>query len=33
MGITIRFEKVEINGRLPAGAFDLKLAKDVVEVK
>ena len=30
---TIRFEKVEINGRLPPGAFDLKLAKDVVEVK
>lgn len=30
---TIRFEKVEINGRLPPGAFDLKLPKDVVEVK
>ena len=30
---TIRFEKVQINGRLPPGAFDLKLAKDVVEVK
>jgi len=30
---TIRFDKVEINGRLPPGAFDLKLSKDVVEVK
>jgi outer membrane lipoprotein-sorting protein len=30
---TIRFEKVVVNGRLPAGAFDLKLPKDVVEVK
>ncbi len=30
---TIRFEKVEINGRLSPGAFDLKLPKDVVEVK
>jgi len=30
---TIRFEKVVINGALPAGAFDLKLPRDVVEVK
>jgi outer membrane lipoprotein-sorting protein len=30
---TIRFEKVVINSRLPAGAFDLKLPGDVVEVK
>ena len=30
---TIRFERVVVNGRLPAGAFDLKLPKDVVEVK
>jgi outer membrane lipoprotein carrier protein len=30
---TIRFDKVEINSRLPPGAFDLKLSKDVVEVK
>jgi outer membrane lipoprotein carrier protein len=30
---TIRFDKVEINGRLPPGAFDLKLPQDVVEVK
>jgi outer membrane lipoprotein-sorting protein len=30
---TIRFEKVQINGGLPAGAFDLSLPKDVVEVK
>lgn len=30
---TIRFEGVEINTSLGAGAFDLKLAKDVVEVK
>ena len=30
---TIRFEKVVVNGHLPAGAFDLKLPKDVVEVK
>jgi outer membrane lipoprotein-sorting protein len=30
---TIRFEKVFINGRLPSGAFDLKLPKDVVEVR
>ena len=30
---TIRFEKVVVNGGLPAGAFDLKLPRDVVEVK
>jgi outer membrane lipoprotein carrier protein len=30
---TIRFERVVVNGRLPAGAFDLRLPKDVVEVK
>lgn len=30
---TIRFEKVEINARLPGDAFDLKLPKDVVEVR
>ena len=30
---TIRFEKVVVNGVLPAGAFDLKLPRDVVEVK
>jgi outer membrane lipoprotein-sorting protein len=30
---TIRFERVVVNGRLPAGAFDLQLPKDVVEVK
>jgi len=30
---TIRFEKVVVNGHLPVGAFDLKLPKDVVEVK
>jgi outer membrane lipoprotein-sorting protein len=30
---TIRFERVVVNGRLPAGAFDLKLPHDVVEVK
>jgi len=30
---TIRFEKVVINGGLPAGAFDLKLPPDVAEVK
>jgi len=30
---TIRFEKVVVNGALSAGAFDLKLPKDVVEVK
>jgi len=30
---TIRFERVVVNGRLPAGAFDLKLPRDVVEVK
>jgi outer membrane lipoprotein carrier protein len=30
---TIRFEKVVINGGLPANAFDLKLPKDVVEVR
>jgi outer membrane lipoprotein-sorting protein len=29
----VRFEGVEINGKLPAGAFDLALPKDVVEVK
>jgi len=30
---TIRFEKVVVNGALPAAAFDLKLPPDVVEVK
>lgn len=30
---TIRFEKVEVNAALGAGAFDLKLPKDVVEVR
>ena len=30
---TIRFEKVVINGRLPSGAFELRLPKDIVEVK
>jgi outer membrane lipoprotein-sorting protein len=30
---TIRFESVQINTSLGAGAFDLKLPKDVVEVK
>jgi outer membrane lipoprotein-sorting protein len=30
---TIRFEKVVVNGRLPSGAFELKLPRDVVEVK
>jgi outer membrane lipoprotein carrier protein len=30
---TILFQNVTINGALPAGAFDLKLPKDVVEVK
>jgi outer membrane lipoprotein-sorting protein len=30
---TIRFENVRINAPRPAGAFDLKLPKDVVEVK
>ena len=30
---TVRFEGVQINARLPAGAFDLVLPKDVVEVK
>jgi outer membrane lipoprotein-sorting protein len=30
---TIRFERVFINGHLPSGAFDLKLPKDVVEVR
>jgi outer membrane lipoprotein-sorting protein len=30
---TIRFERVVVNGGLPAGAFDLKLPRDVVEVK
>ncbi len=29
----VRFDKVEVNPRLPADAFDLKLPKDVVEVK
>ncbi len=29
----VRFDRVEVNPRLPADAFDLKLAKDVVEVK
>jgi outer membrane lipoprotein-sorting protein len=30
---TVRFEGVQINARLPGGAFDLVLPKDVVEVK
>lgn len=30
---TVRFEGVKLNERLPAGAFDLALPKDVVEVK
>ena len=30
---TIRFEKVVLNGHLPPGAFDLKLPRDVMEVK
>jgi outer membrane lipoprotein-sorting protein len=30
---TVRFEDVKINAKLPAGAFDLALPKDVVEVK
>jgi outer membrane lipoprotein-sorting protein len=30
---TVRFEDVKINLKLPAGAFDLTLGKDVVEVK
>jgi len=30
---TVRFEGVQINARLPTGAFDLVLPKDVVEVK
>jgi len=30
---TIRFEGVQVNGNLGAGAFELKLPKDVVEVK
>jgi outer membrane lipoprotein-sorting protein len=30
---TIRFERVQVNAGLPAGAFDLRLPKDVVEVK
>jgi outer membrane lipoprotein-sorting protein len=30
---TIRFEGVVINGRLPTATFDLKLPKDVVEVR
>jgi outer membrane lipoprotein-sorting protein len=30
---TVRFLGVQINGRLPANAFDLVLPKDVVEVK
>jgi outer membrane lipoprotein-sorting protein len=29
----VRFESIEINGKLPAAAFDLALPKDVVEVK
>lgn len=29
----VRFDSVEVNPRLPADAFDLKLPKDVVEVK
>ncbi len=29
----VRFDRVEVNPRLPADAFDLKLPKDVVEVK
>lgn len=30
---TLRFEKVELNARLPGSAFDLSLPKDVVEVR
>jgi outer membrane lipoprotein-sorting protein len=30
---TIRFEEAAINAGLPKGAFELKLAGDVVEVK
>ena len=30
---TIRFEQVQINATLPAASFELKLPKDVVEVK
>ncbi len=30
---TVRFSRVEINVKLPAGAFDLALPKDVVEVR
>jgi outer membrane lipoprotein-sorting protein len=30
---TVRFEKVELNAKLPASSFDLALPKDVVEVK
>jgi outer membrane lipoprotein-sorting protein len=30
---TIRFDNVALNGTLPASAWDLKLPKDVVEVK
>ena len=30
---TVRFEGVQINARLPGGAFELVLPKDVVEVK
>ncbi len=30
---TVRFDKVEVNARLPPSTFDLALPKDVVEVK
>jgi outer membrane lipoprotein-sorting protein len=30
---TIRFEQVQVNATLPPASFDLKLPKDVVEVK
>jgi outer membrane lipoprotein-sorting protein len=30
---TVRFEDVQLNVKLPAGAFDLRLPKDVVEVE
>jgi outer membrane lipoprotein-sorting protein len=30
---TVRFEEVKLNARLPGGAFDLALPKDVVEVQ
>jgi outer membrane lipoprotein carrier protein len=30
---TVRFDKVQINAKLPPGTFDLKLPPDVVEVK